>query len=926
MLPCYFPNIVALRGVRNKRARRFALRFTVASVLAAFSPVDTIAAASSVQLAQSESYSTVNIPAGPLSKVLNEYAQAVGVNISFDAGELEGFSSEGIYATVTISEGFEQLLRDSGFKAARLGDKSYILEALPTNTTANYSPEGEAQTLGGVVVRGSGPVGSAPSDSYTVGESSSATGLDLSLKETPQSITTFTAQQIQDQGLLDVTEVLEQTPGITLVTAGVGGAGSQPIYSRTLPVKNITLDGVMASTHLLSGMRDGQIGTQDSFLYERIDIVRGSTSLTSGSGNPSASLNFVRKHPYYERHLQANFKYGSWNTRRGEFDFSTPLTENGRWRARIAAAQQKGNHWVDGVNSDRQALSLITALDITDSDTLSLGMTYNKFTLNGASPHGVARWSAVDIPFSYPADRRPPGFEHDPNNTGRQAYFIETEELARNLNSAAPWSKTQREYKNYFVSWEHIFKNDWSLRLDYNHANNEDDSLYGEMGTRYYVPTLNKASYVSGRRHQGNKVDSYSAIFKGHFDLFGNEQQFAVGANSYRVENLSYTYRNSVRMDDNALLFACQRFRNGKWGSLTTDHRCRRATLPADYRWGLSGIDIDSWDEFSKNPELTETYKSPAAGYSTKTRESGLFFSTFLRPTDYIGVIVGGRWGKLKRENSRYKCPGTSLKPEQCGQALPNTRFNPKENPGFLPYYGLIVNLSENISAYGSYTTSYEGQNRQKQYSPEWLPPYKWVTKEAGIKGEFFNNRLNFAAAYFDVTQKNFAWYSIHPKQEWLGDGYKVKGYELSIAGHLTPKWLITAGYVNQKQESPEFGSVRTTMLDLMDFTASYRAPRHSLKLFSSYKFDNGLSLGGGLRWQSAVQSDWHAPVSGGGKRILRQDPFTVVDVMAKYQINKNFSAQLNINNLFDKVYYQHEKSYISGAPRNYLLSVGYRF
>jgi outer membrane receptor for ferric coprogen and ferric-rhodotorulic acid len=34
---------------------------------------------------------------------------------------------------------------------------------------------------------------------------------------------------------------------------------------------------------------------------------------------------------------------------------------------------------------------------------------------------------------------------------------------------------------------------------------------------------------------------------------------------------------------------------------------------------------------------------------------------------------------------------------------------------------------------------------------------------------------------------------------------------------------------------------------------------------------------------------------------------------------------QLNINNLFDKVYYQHERSFISGAPRNALLTLGYR-
>ncbi|WP_353172182.1 TonB-dependent siderophore receptor, partial [Paracandidimonas soli] len=825
----------------------------------------------------------------------------------------------------------------SGFEAIRAPGGEYVLRAL-SGTGGAQAGAGAADVtaLAGITVSGAAE-GTAPNTNYTVRRTSSATGLDLAPKDTPQSMTTFTAQQIQDQGLLTVGEVLDQTPGVTLVTAGVGGAGSQPVYSRTLPVKAITMDGMMATTYLMSGMVEGQIGMQDSFLYERIDIIRGSTSLTGGSGDPSASLNFVRKHPYYDRHLQANFKYGSWNTKRAELDFSTPFTEDGRWRGRVAAAWQKGDHWVDRVDSERKALSLITALDVTDKDTLSVGMTYYDFELNGASPHGVARYSTVRIPRNYPDSEWPEAFPKDPAVTGNYGYVYEEGEAGRNFNSATPWSRARRTYKNLFASWEHLFNDDWSIKLNYNYAHNKDDSLYGEIGTRFYVPSVGRASYSADRRFSENKVHALDLRLNGAIEVLGREQSFLVGANYYDTERLNYTGWPTGGVGGDQLAYGCWYPRAASPGGMsfseTINFRCNMAGA----FYGPGGISIEDWNSSGGN--IAPPVQNSPIGYGAidifsapiawlqKKKIKGAYFAVHLRPLDRVSVIVGGRWAEETRKNSVQKCfyenPGPS-----CGQEATGARWNPKEKPGFLPYYGLIVKLTKDINVYASHTTSYEIQNRQKQYSQEWQPPYKWVTQEVGVKGGFFNDRLNVAAAWFKSTQKNYAWYIPGTRIEGLGDGYIVRGYELSIAGQITPRWMISGGYVRQTQQIPlGDGSPKTSMLDRMDFTADYRAPKQTFKLFTSYAFDNGLMLGGGVRWQSAVESDWYPP-SGLMQhyRKLRHDAYAVVDAMARYRVNKNFSVQLNVNNLFDKEYYQHEKSYISGAPRNVLLTAGYRF
>ena len=137
--------------------------------------------------------------------------------------------------------------------------------------------------------------------------------------------------------------------------------------------------------------------------------------------------------------------------------------------------------------------------------------------------------------------------------------------------------------------------------------------------------------------------------------------------------------------------------------------------------------------------------------------------------------------------------------------------------------------------------------------------------------------------------------------------------------------WNIALGYVKQKQILPPFdGEIMFSAVD--DLTGSYRAPEKSFKLFTTYRLKR-LTLGAGVRWQSSTQSAW-IPMDYQQRKqdwMMKQDAYYLVDLMARYQIDQRFALQLNVNNVFDKVYYQHERSLNSGAPRNALLTLSYR-
>ena len=115
------------------------------------------------------------------------------------------------------------------------------------------------------------------------------TGLSLTAAETPQAISTLTHQQLEDQGLTTVNDALDQAAGVT-----VERVETDRTYftSRGFDVQNFQLDGFG-----LPFTNGAQWGDLDTAIYDHIDILRGANGLMTGTGLPSATVNFALKKP-----------------------------------------------------------------------------------------------------------------------------------------------------------------------------------------------------------------------------------------------------------------------------------------------------------------------------------------------------------------------------------------------------------------------------------------------------------------------------------------------------------------------------------------------------------------------------------------------------------------------------------------------------
>ncbi len=106
-----------------------------------------------------------------------------------------------------------------------------------------------------------------------------ATGLDLTPRETPQSITIITREQIDDQAASTVADVLEWHHG------PFGQAGRP----RPQPAVGARLRHHKLPARRCRRSRTGNVGLEDigTAIFERVEVIRGATGLLPGAGEPA---------------------------------------------------------------------------------------------------------------------------------------------------------------------------------------------------------------------------------------------------------------------------------------------------------------------------------------------------------------------------------------------------------------------------------------------------------------------------------------------------------------------------------------------------------------------------------------------------------------------------------------------------------------
>jgi outer membrane receptor for ferric coprogen and ferric-rhodotorulic acid len=251
-------------------------------------------------------------------------------------------------------------------------------------------------------------------------------------------------------------------------------------------------------------------------------------------------------------------------------------------------------------------------------------------------------------------------------------------------------------------------------------------------------------------------------------------------------------------------------------------------------------------------------------------------------------------------------------------QSAPGARQ--RIDPEFTPYGGLIVDLDRQWSLYGSYAQVFQPQSQLTREGKP-LDPVTGTNYEAGVKGALADGALNVSLAVFQIQQKNRAqqdpdWPCVGNNCYYISGGeVRSRGFEAEASGQVTPHWTVAAGYTFNT--SKYLSDSVSNGQPFASFT-----PKHIFRLWTNYALpvmERRLSVGGGVRMQSG-----YSTVS--GPVTLRQGGYTLVDLRMAYRLDKHLTAALNVNNLFDRRYYQSlsgtswNNRY--GEPRNVMLTL----
>ncbi|WP_027329741.1 TonB-dependent siderophore receptor [Marinimicrobium agarilyticum] len=670
---------------------------------------------------------------------------------------------------------------------------------------------------------------------YTTNEQlNTATGLGLTLYETPQSVTVMTAQRITDQNLDSLTDVVNSAAG---VSARAQDSTRHTFSARGFAINNYQIDGI--PIYWEPGGNAGETQSNMS-LYERVEIVRGATGLLTGAGNPSASINLVRKHadsPVLTGSV--DLSAGRWNTYGATADVSTPLNDTGSVRGRFVGHVEQGESFRDLAEESTTVFYGTIDADLTDSTLLRVGASRQENEPEGSTWGGLPVWHA------------------DGSRT----------DWDRSKTIAADWTSWSSTVEHYYLDLIQEF-GDWEAKFSVNNnVNASDQMLLYLSGTPDKETGLGMSASPRNAATEREQT-SVSLQLSGQYGLLGRDHELTFGVVDHQDDSLATSY---VRDDDTVAPVGNFNEWDGSYPQPT---------------WLENKVDIDQ-----------------------TTDQFGVYAATRLSISDPFKVILGGRLADWEQSGPYYGSP----------------RDYGDDNV-FIPYVGALYEFNGQHTLYASYTDIFQPQNAQDSEG-DFLDPIRGKSKEVGLKSLFFNGALQTNVAVFSILQDNLAQPLIgvpipgkeNSQASIAAEGAESQGFELEIVGELNPNWDLSLSYTNFDVEDANGNPVNT------------ENPNELFKLFTTYYFEGqleGLTVAGGVNWEGRSYTDAENLVTEETER-LEQDAYALANLMVRYEITDQLSAQLNVKNLLDETYYSQIGFYRQleyGEPRNFTASLNYEF
>jgi iron complex outermembrane receptor protein len=249
-------------------------------------------------------------------------------------------------------------------------------------TQTQQPAAGAGLVLAPIVVTGQGESPTGPVQGFLANTSLSATKTSTPLIETPQSISVVPKDQITATNAETLSQALAYTPGITFQS----GAYSRLNDDFMIRGFNVAAGG---SGMLRDGLRlqsNVYDGNQEPYGLERIEVLRGPSSVLYGQLSPGGVVNAISKRPTDTPFHEVNAEYGSFGRTQFSGDTSGPLDENGMLSYRLTGLWRDSGNSVDHVPDDKFYIAPAFTLRPSDATTITFLSDYQEIYTRFAPP------------------------------------------------------------------------------------------------------------------------------------------------------------------------------------------------------------------------------------------------------------------------------------------------------------------------------------------------------------------------------------------------------------------------------------------------------------------------------------------------------------------------------------------------------------
>jgi outer-membrane receptor for ferric coprogen and ferric-rhodotorulic acid len=876
--------------------------------------VASVLAAPAAQAQAAEAQYQFNIPAQSLEGALLQFTKVTGLQLVYPASITQGLNSAGASGEWSASAALVRLLANTGLTFRRTSSGSITIEK-----AIEAGPDGE-RVLGAVRVEGAQGYGlpgatsvngingsrdvtaTEGTGSYTTGAMTVGGKVVASIKETPQSVSVLTNQQIKDRNVNSLEDAMRQLPGVTVVTGGTSGGlnvGADYI-SRGFPIDRFQIDG---GAPIQGGNQTDQIGNSympimDMSIYDHVELLRGAAAF-SGYGSPGGTINLVRKRALDHFQTKIDLQYGSWNNYRGSIDVTGPLGFNGALRGRVVATYQDNDYFYKVAHDSRMVLFATIDIDVTKSTTINAGINYTKQN---------------SVPFYNGLPRYQNG-----DDIG----------LPRSTCICFTWNDFKLTSTEYFVGINQRLWGNWTLNVKYNKPKQAYSSKTGFNNST--IDSSTNLGRLNASQGVGITNSQYSAeaSLGGSFYLFGKEQKIFASA-SISKSNVP----NSDIYDSQFYPIESQR--------------------PV---FNVTNFNPYSSAQFPMPPGSS----SPFVRFlEWQFQNIGAFLDVDLTPIKGVHILTGVRYTKFySRKAVAVLCTPLFIQYDICAASQLGQEFEPRQEPqvdrdktfAWPPKVTIRYDVNPKLSIYGAYTDIYQTQ-KVNDPTGKRLRPVTGSNIEGGLKWQNESGKFNANASFYRTEQYNVALFgsdggvictNLGCGVNGSRDQYRntSKGIDFEVSGEILPRLQISGSMNYAKNQF--FSSV----YKVIGRNSSSRSPSWMYKLQASYAvpqeyFLSGLQLNGGFSGQDSnyVAGTYCSRLSETDLDPVTRAPqceettdfdFTqparvIFNIGGSYKLADRYELSFNIENLFDKKYYQTGGDVFGGnwygTPRSIMLNL----